>query len=111
MKPYKYTVGKNGKITYHYTFSELREFLSYGFKNGNNAWILTSQEGVFYKYRGFGTIESPIYSLRTINIENDSFYSGEMADPEKVVNPPGKTDSLTKSYRMVIWDVREYIQK
>lgn len=60
MKPFKYTKLKNGKTKYHYTFAQLREFLTHGLKEGDNGWIIVSNSEEFTDYRGFGTIENPL---------------------------------------------------
>ncbi len=105
MRPNRYTDLGNGKIRFHYTFTELRKFLTHGFKEGNNGCILVGREGNFRIYRGFGTIENPWTYLATISVENHPVYDGDMISPEEVINPPKQKESFT-SYRMVLWDAR-----
>jgi hypothetical protein len=105
MKPYKYTKLEDGKTKYHYTFSQLREFLTHGFKEGNNGWTIVGSSENFTDYRGFGTIENPCKSLISISVEHDPFYDGKKSSPEDVVNPP-KREELFTNHRAVIWDAR-----
>lgn len=106
MRPIKYTLKENDEVVYHYTFKQLRDFLTHGVREGNNGVILIGQDKYFLKYRGFGTIENPYKHLRTISIENDPIFDGAMPIPEYVVNPI-KTEEPSVSYSMVIWDASE----
>lgn len=72
MKPIE--IREEGKvISYHYKYSDLKEFLRYGKEHGNNGWIITRREGDFTTHRGFGTIEAPCKDLCTIKIQDDPF--------------------------------------
>ena len=110
MKPIKYTKSGN-KITYHYTFKELRKFLQHGFNEGNNGFILIGQDDKFLKYKGFGTIEAPCKSVRSVDVENDPIFDGEMPNPEKVIGRYiagcDPYDKSTESFSFVIWDTKE----
>lgn len=103
MRPIKYTVLPNGDVRYHHSFSSLRKFLTHGFKEGNNGFILVKQESDFMVYRGFGTIEAPCLSLRTISMQLDPIYDGNQTSPESVINPP-KQENYEPSCRIVLWD-------
>ena len=110
MKPTKYT--KNGnKITYHYTFSELRKFLEHGFKEGNNGVIIVGQDDKWLYYKGFGTIENPWTYVASISMENDPMFDGEMPNPEEVINQPKRNSvfepTSNESYSFHIWDATQ----
>ncbi len=85
------TTENNGIIKYHYTFTQLREFLTHGFKEGNNGFIITQKDKFFSTFRGFGTIEAPCKHLRTISIEDDPFFD----EP---------TNHKPTTYKFEIWD-------
>ena len=105
MRPFKYTK-KEDKITFHYTFSELRKFLEWGFKEGNNGVILIGRDDEFSYYRGFGTIENPWKYIASISMQHDPVYDGELTDPEDIINPPKLETPFTR-IGMVIWDASE----
>jgi len=82
MKPLKYTQeGEN--ITYHYSFKDLRRFLTHGFKEGNNGMILIGEDKRFYYYKGFGTIENPWKYVLSLSVQYDPFYDVERISPEE----------------------------
>jgi len=106
MKPVNYTKTGN-KITYHYTYSKLKEFLKHGFKEGNNGVILVGQDDRFLYYKGFGTIENPWRYVASISVENDPMFEGDMPKPENILKPP-KRESIFENYGgMIIWDANK----
>jgi hypothetical protein len=106
MKPTKYTQ-KGDKITYHYTFKQLREFLTHGFREGNNGMILIGEDGEFYKYKGFGTIENPWKYVLNLSMEHDPLYDGKSLSPEEYIKSFDEVEEYTTtSHSMVIWDTK-----
>lgn len=69
---------KQGVIRYHYKYSDLKQFLTFGKQNGSNGFILTRIKGDYLTYRGFGTIESPCRELRTIHVSHDYNMDGDI---------------------------------
>ena len=105
MRPISYTKISPEEVKYHYSFSVLREFLTHGFKEGNNGFLLVKEEKDFFVYKGFGTIENPCLQLRTIKMQHDSIFDGGRRDPEFVVNPPKQEEGSLTSFRMILWNV------
>jgi hypothetical protein len=89
MTPITYNIidANKNEISFHYDYRQLKSFLSHGFKEGNNGVILVKQKGNYNIYRGFGTIESPCKSLRTISIQHNEFFDGKRLEPEQIINP------------------------
>lgn len=89
MTPHRYT--RKGNTThFHYTYSELKEFLQYGKEHGNNGWILTMREGGLRTFRGFGTINNPCRVLRSYGIVWFELFDGVMPEDydDKALIPP-----------------------
>lgn len=97
MRPYKYTQ-QGEKVTFHYKFSELRNFLTLGKRDGNVGVLILGSIGNVIKYKGFGTIENPRNVLYTIRMTHYEPFDGPY-DPEKIVNPPPRVDVL-QSHKM-----------
>ena len=62
---------KDGEIRYSYKYTDIKNFLEHGFKNGNNGLVLLSIKDGFLKYRGFGTIENPSKRIFTVRVQHD----------------------------------------
>tara|TARA_R110000868_G_scaffold74337_13_gene215052 strand:+ start:31884 stop:32222 length:339 start_codon:yes stop_codon:yes gene_type:complete len=107
MKPITYSRVSAEEVIYHHNFSELKKFLAYGFEHGNNGWILVREEKNFLVFKGFGTIEAPCLSLRTIYLEHDPIMDGVRSTPEEIINPSKEVESLTTSFKVVIWNTAE----
>jgi hypothetical protein len=104
MIPVKY-IQEGEKITYHYSFKDLRDFLALGFKEGNNGMILIGEDKHYSHYKGFGTIENPWKYVLSLSMEYDPFYDGEKATPEDYISflkEPKEPDSNS----MIIWDTK-----
>lgn len=69
---------RDGVVKYSYKYSDLKEFLTQGYKTGNNGLILISVDGPLLEYRGFGTIEAPCKELRTIVVEYCKEFDGDL---------------------------------
>ncbi|KKL63996.1 hypothetical protein LCGC14_2169540 [marine sediment metagenome] len=87
MTPIKYTV-KNGVTTFHYKFSELRNFVRLGLLHGDVGMILVCREGGLITYKGFGTIENPRRTIHTFSIMHLPVLDGEMPTDEEILIPP-----------------------
>ena len=109
MKPIKYTQ-EGDRITYHYTFKQLREFLTHGFKEGNNGMRLIGEDKHFYHYRGFGTIENPSKYIASLSMEHDPMFDGKRNSPEDYIKSFDKTKEHinTSSHMIEIWDIKNY---
>ena len=57
------------EIIKHYSFSELKDFITRGRRDGNVGWLLMSTIDGISKYRGYGTIENPSRELMTISFK------------------------------------------
>ena len=68
---------KDGKTTYHYSFSALRKFIEHGRKRGNNGMILISRDkrGLITR-RGYGTIERPVRYLTRFVMKHNPLFDG-----------------------------------
>ena len=77
---YDRTSIKDGKTTYHYSFSALRKFIEHGRKHGNNGLILVSKDknGLVTR-RGYGTIERPVRYLHGIVMKHLPAFDDPMA--------------------------------
>lgn len=106
MRPCKYTV-KHDKTIFHYTFTDLRKFLTLGLKEGNVGMILMEWDGNHDIYRGFGTIENPNTSLSTFTIMHYDAFDGKRPVPNEIVHPVPNSTPLV-SYRIVFIDSEEY---
>lgn len=85
MKPIKYT-GTKDNVTFHYKYSDLKKFLTFGKKEGNVGWVLISFKEGLLTYRGFGTIEHPCKDLITISLMHNPVFDGEFSI-DKIMNP------------------------
>jgi hypothetical protein len=97
MTPIKYTV-KGGITHFHYNYSELREFVKCGKLNGDVGHLLIKREGDLLTYKGFGTIENPMYSMITISIRYLPLFHGEMMSDEERLVPP---KPIFTDYKMI----------
>jgi len=77
MRPIKFTV-KNGKTTFHYPFSFLREFVTLGKRDGNTGMILVGRNDNMFAYKGFGTIENPRTSMMTFHMKHFELFGGPL---------------------------------
>lgn len=77
------TLVKNSEI-YHYKFSELKEFITRGKKDGNVGFILISKINGFNKYKGFGTIENPLYFIQTITMLNHPLFDDNHTSKQSI---------------------------
>ena len=103
MNPYTYTK-KNNKTIFHYKFSELREFITHGKKHGNNGTILISRKHSMLTFKGFGTIENPIFNLHSITIVHCKEFDGKMRSDKDRINPHEKECDKT-SFRSTFIDL------
>ncbi len=69
MTPHSFTE-KDGIVTYHYTFKELRWFIETGRREGNVGFIVTNRDNNNFWYRGYGTYENPLHKLHTLVLPN-----------------------------------------
>jgi hypothetical protein len=107
MRTYKFTE-KDGNIRFHYKFTELREFLTHGFKYGNNGIILTGRINGIDTYKGFGTIENPRKTVYTISVVHNELFDGVQLTPKEIVEyKPSEADSPYTSHRLVFLDFGE----
>jgi hypothetical protein len=104
MKPTKYTQ-EGERVIYHYTFKQLRDFLTHGFREGNNGMILIGEDKRFYYYKGFGTIENPWKYVLNLSMEYDPVFDGKRLYPENYISFL-KEPKETSSTRMAIWDAK-----
>lgn len=110
MRPYKFSILPDGFIRYHYRFSELREFLTLGFAEGNVGWILIGRIGNLKIFKGFGTYENPVHSMQRIYVQHWDMFDGPMPSDEKICAP---VDLMTKnkmfeSHGMVLLDFSKH---
>lgn len=87
MRPIKFTV-KNGKTTFHYPFSFLKEFVTIGKRDGTNGMILIGRNGNMFSYKGFGTIENPRTTIRSFHMQHLSLFFGVMPTDESQLLEP-----------------------
>jgi len=108
MKPIKYTQ-EGDKITYHYTFKQLRDFLTHGFREGNNGMILIGEDSQFSYFKGFGTIENPWKYVLNLSKEYDPFYDGKRRSPEEIIKSFDRTEEyINTAHSIIIWDIKNY---
>jgi hypothetical protein len=84
MKPVKYTKN-NETYVFHYSFSDLREFILRGKISGDVGWILTKVDGKMHTFRGFGTIEHPMNEIVTITIMYNPLFDGNF-NPDVLID-------------------------
>jgi len=86
MTPHRYSI-KDGVTTFHYHFSELREFITLGKEHGDVGMLLVKRDGNTIIYRGFGVISNPCKSILTFSfVHNPAF--GEMStDDQRLIKP------------------------
>jgi hypothetical protein len=101
MVPIKFTV-KDGITYFHYKYSDLKEFVKCGKLNGDVGHLLIKREGDLLTYKGFGTIENPMYSMITISILYLPLFDGEMMSDEERLVPP---KPLFTDYKMIFLDL------
>lgn len=82
MRPTRFTVSQ-GKTTFHYPFSFLREFISLGKKEGNVGIILIGRCGEMFSYKGFGTIDNPRTNMITFHMKHFALMSGPLPSDEE----------------------------
>ena len=95
MRYIKYT-DKNNVRTYHYKYSDLKDFLKRGFEHGDCGFILISKNLLTdaILHRGFGTIEAPCTSIRKLTFFYNEKYDGKIEDALT------KEKSPVESYRL-----------
>jgi hypothetical protein len=86
MTPISYTV-KNGITYFHYSYSDLKWFLTEGNKNGDVGMILTKRDGLTLYYRGFGVCSAPIKRPMTFIINHIPHF-GDMPNDDQMLIPP-----------------------
>lgn len=105
MTPYKYSkeyIDGLENVRYSYTYKELKQFLQYGFSEGNVGLLLVGRVGNILKYRGFGTIENPFKWLTSINMIHSVSLDGVLDDDFFIKK---KSTNFLTSYSMIILDI------
>lgn len=70
---------KPTKITYHYSFKDLRKFIQMGRESGDVGCILLKSENNLLTYKGFGTIEHPCKTLTKITMMYNPIFDGKLS--------------------------------
>lgn len=99
MKPIQYTETPSG-YKFHYSFTQLREFLVRGHAYGDTGMLLIEKTDDWMNYRGFGTIEHPFKQLTRLTLKYNAALDGGEFSIEAVMNP--KPYLIPDSYRMVM---------
>jgi len=96
MTPHRFST-KDGVVTFHYKFSELREFLKMGFEHGDCGMILVKRKGNILVHRGFGVIENPSKSVMTFSFVQNPMFGTIATDEQRLIPPkPFFTKENTK---------------
>jgi hypothetical protein len=61
-------------------------------------------------YEGYGTIENPCKSKRTISVQHCELIDGRFLTPQEIVNYVEKP-SLNETHNVIIWDASEFSSK
>ena len=100
MKPISYSgTDVDTDIHFHYSFSQLKEFIKHGKENGAVGMIIMSKVDNIIKYKGFGTIENPRTTIMTWYYNHYSAWNGKW-DHNKIMNPKPAFDF--ESYGVII---------
>ena len=82
MTPCKYTV-KDGETTFHYTFSQLRTFVTEGQTNGGTEWTIVKRKDNLITLRGYGN-----FRLTTFSCKHLEWINGTMPTDDQRLIPP-----------------------
>ena len=82
MTPYKYTI-KNGETTFHYTFSQLRAFITEGKTNGGTEWTVYKRNGNLVSFVGYGNFQRDYFHSKHLE-----FINGVMPTDDQRLLPP-----------------------
>jgi hypothetical protein len=65
---------KDNIIKYHYSFTQLREFITEGRESGAVGMLLIKRNGRILTYKGYGTIDKPRRNITTIAMYSDNTF-------------------------------------
>ncbi len=82
MTPTKYTV-KNGETTFHYTFSQLREFITEGKTYGGTGWAIVKRKGNWLLWVGYGNFERRYFGSKHLEWINGTM----LTDDQRLIPP------------------------
>jgi len=85
-------------IIHHYIYSDLKEFIKLGKRDGNVGMILVREDGKAVTYKGFGTIENPFRWINTFTMVRCPLFD----DPLSAEPLLDRTNS-----RMIVLDLGE----
>lgn len=87
MNPRSFTI-KNGITHFHYKYSELKEWIFLGNRDGNVGILLVSRNGNLLTYKCYGTLENPFTTRQTLSIQHHPVFDGVLPSDEQICNPP-----------------------
>lgn len=109
MKPVSFT-RKGSDIFYHYSFSDLRKWISRGNQDGDVGAILVREhhmkQGTYLVYKCYGTIENPFTVRKTVQMAHHPIFDGKLCTPEERINSIVQ-EALFKNYKMVFIDLSD----
>lgn len=112
MKPVTFTINKENIANFIYEGDQYEEFHKNGKLHGNNGFYLKSKDlkNKINTYEGYGTIENPCKSKRTISIGHCEVMDGKFSTPQEIIDYVEKP-SLNETHSVIIWDASEISPK
>ena len=105
MTPKSYSV-KNGTTYFHYSFSEMRQYVNIGNNEGTAGPLLKSRNGNMLTYWMYGTFDNPCTTRSGLTLNHHPLFDGKMlTDDERLL--PEKPFFTKENTSFFIFNVNE----